>query len=213
MLDFQAYTEQTLPMHFTLSRVRLIGLVLIAVLVAYSGLLGAAKVSRNDQTVSGLTGWLIEDDHIHIELNPLSRDQVRAFYLGRGFSEQLTESIASSCVYQAVIENISESTPATEFEIDLSDWRVIALDGVEQALVSKDEWIKRWTQEGASKGSVLAFKWATFPSQQSYKLKGDYGWGMILFGGQSGESFDVRAVWHVHGEKVEQRVKGLFCAN
>lgn len=170
----------------------------------------AASISRHDQTASGLQGWRIQDENIKIELNPLQKDQVRAFYLGRGFSKQLTERIAGSCVYQAVIENISNPELNTQLEVDLSDWRLN--DGLnELALRSKDEWIQEWTDSGASASAILAFKWATFPARQFFKLTGDYGWGMILFGKPKGETIDLRVKWYTNGELMEQMVTGLSC--
>ena len=184
---------------------------LVSISMSCSGQLAAASVSRHEQTASGLEGWRVEDRNIRIELNPLLRDQVRAFYLGRGFSEALTESIANACVYQTIIENVSAANPPAQLEVDLADWRISGEGVEERPLVSKEEWTQRWALEGAGTASLIAFKWATFPTKQYYKLSGDYGWGMILFGGQAGERFDVDAVWRVDGEVSEQRITGLYC--
>ncbi len=174
------------------------------------GSASGATISRHDQTASGLMGWRVQDANIQIELNPLQKDQVRAFYLGRGFSVPLTERIAEACVYQVVIENISDPETKMPLEVRLSDWRLDGESGP-RALPSKDEWILEWTASGASAASILAFKWATFPSQQDFKLTGDYGWGMMLFGNQTGETFDLHLKWYTEGELVEQFVQGLSC--
>jgi hypothetical protein len=170
----------------------------------------AASIIRHDETVSGILGWRIQDENIKVELNPLLKDQVRAFYLGRGFSEALTERIAGACVYQTVIENVSDPEEDTLLEVNLLDWRIISSFGP-QALRSKEGWIGEWTAAGASATATLAFKWATFPMQQYFKLTGDYGWGMILFGKQTSETFDLRLQWYVDGEPAEQLVAGLSC--
>ena len=170
----------------------------------------AASVSRHDQTASGLSGWLVQDETIKIELNPLLKDQVRAFYLGRGFSEQLTERIAQSCVYQTVIQNVSDEGKNTLLDIDLSEWSIEGVDGLVQ-LIPKDRWIQEWAESGVSEASILAFRWATFPTQQHYELTGDYGWGMILFGAQPDDIFNLRAKWRVNGRSYEQLIEGLNC--
>jgi hypothetical protein len=170
----------------------------------------AASITRHDQTASGLSGWRVQDENIKVELNPLYKDQVRAFYLGRGFSEALTERIADACVYQAVIENVSDPAGDTLLEVNLSDWRIIGSSGP-QALRSKESWIDELTAAGASATATLAFKWATFPTQQYFKLTGDYGWGMMLFGKQTTETFNLQLQWYIDGERVEQRVAGLNC--
>ena len=170
----------------------------------------AASITRHDQTASGLSGWRVQDENIKVELNPLYKDQVRAFYLGRGFSEALTERIADACVYQAVIENVSDPAGDTLLEVNLSDWRILGGSGP-QALRSKENWIDELTAAGASATATLAFKWATFPTQQYFKLTGDYGWGMMLFGKPGAETFDLRLQWFVDGERFEQLVAGLSC--
>jgi len=176
----------------------------------FSGAAMAVTISRHDQTASGLLGWRVQDENIKIELNPLQQDQVRAFYLGRGFSESLTEQIMSACVYQAVIENVTDATVDTLVDVNLADWYLD--DGAgPAALLPKDAWLDEWTKSGASAASVLAFKWATFPTQQAFKLTGDYGWGMILFGRQINETFDLKLKWYTDGLPVEQSVKGLSC--
>lgn len=182
----------------------------IFIVLLSSGSVAAATISRHDQTASGLLGWRVQDRNIKIELNPLLKDQVRAFYLGRGFSGPLTERIADSCVYQTVIENISAPDMNTQVNVNLSDWRVNGESGP-VALPSKGEWIQEWKASGASAASILAFKWATFPTLQYFKLTGDYGWGMILFGKQAGKTFDLLLKWTTDGEPEEQLVQGLSC--
>jgi hypothetical protein len=184
--------------------------VALFIVLALYGSASAATISRHDQTASGLLGWRVQDANIKIELNPLQKDQVRAFYLGRGFSEPLTERIADSCVYQTVIENVSAPDRDTQLEVNLSDWRFSDKTGG-VALRSKEKWIQEWSTSGASSASILAFKWATFPTLQYFKLTGDYGWGMILFGKQTGRTFDLLIKWTTDGEPEEQLVQGLSC--
>jgi hypothetical protein len=182
----------------------------VSLFVLLSNSVSAVNISRHDQTSSGLVGWRVQDDNIKIELNPLHKDQVRAFYLGRGFSISLTERIAEACVYQVVIENISNPRENIQLEVDLSDWRLNDESGP-VVRRSKDEWIQEWTDSGASAASILAFRWATFPTLQNFKLTGDYGWGMVLFGNQTGKTFDLQLKWYTEGHLVEQLVTGLSC--
>lgn len=172
----------------------------------------AAEVSRHDQTASGLQGWLIEDHNIHIELNPLRLDQVRAFYLGRGFSEEMTEQIATACVFQTVIRNISAPDQEVSIDVDLADWRLVE-GQVQLPLTGKDEWLRKWAAAGAGRAAQLAFRWATFPARQSFKLTGDYGWGMILFGKPPGEQFDLLIRWRVNDQAAERLVTAMRCPN
>jgi hypothetical protein len=170
----------------------------------------AANLSRNNETLSGLPGWKVKGENIKIELNPLLRDQVRAFYLGRGFSEAISERISESCVYQTVIENTSDPNRNTQLEVDLSLWRVRS-EKLGQPLINKSSWMRKWKQAGASEASVNAFRWATFPTTQVFNLTGDYGWGMILFGRKPGEHFDLELRWFIDGTPVDQKIENLIC--
>ncbi len=166
----------------------------------------AAEVSQHRETASGASGWRLLDDAIKIELNPLYRDQVRAFYLGRGFSEAVAEWISRQCVFQTVIENVTTPAEPVPVAVDLADWRI-----GDRHLVTKQERLQALEEAGASQAARLAFKWATFPEQQDFKLSGDYGWGMILFGEQPEEGFDLHAVWRVNGEAREYTISNLSC--
>lgn len=170
----------------------------------------AAQVTRHNETVSGLQGWRIQGGYIEIQLNPLKPEQTSAFYLGRGFSEQIAERIAQSCVYQIVIKNISTQNDAKEVSIDLSDWRLIDQRG-ESSLITKQAWREKWLEMGASKAAITAFGWATYPWQQVFSPAGDSGWGMILFGPIEGDSFALTTHWRVDGEPQQQTVEHLLC--
>lgn len=174
--------------------------------------LGAVEVSRHRESASGAEGWRLLDEQIRVELNPLYRDQVRAFYLGRGFSEVIAERISRECVYQAVVENVSSEHVPVSLEVRLAEWGVASAGGGNfQCLVAKPERIKTLARAGASEAALLAFKWATFPEQQDFKLSGDYGWGMILFGEQQGARFDLRVRWYANGEVRQHTIRGLTC--
>ena len=171
----------------------------------------AIQVVRHQETASGADGWRLLGEHIKIELNPLYRDQVRAFYIGRGFSESVSEQLAQLCVFQAVIQNISPADEAVLVDVDLADWRIVGDEGVEHALASKASRMKALEAAGASQAALLAFKWATFPEQQDFKLSGDYGWGMILFGERPAGSFNLRVQWRAGGETRIHTLKNLDC--
>lgn len=167
-------------------------------------------IFKHDDTASGLKGWLMKTDAVEIQLNPLTQDQAKGFYLGRGFSEQVAQQISKKCVYQAVFKNISNAENKTSISVDLSNWgRVDA--GVEKALISKQTWLDKWASMGASDSSLLAFRWATFPSEQDFSISGDYGWGMILFDQPDGQTFDVLTTWQQNNIAKQQLIKGLNC--
>lgn len=181
-------------------------------LLLYSAVGQAAEVVRHSETASGAKGWRLLSEHIKIELNPLYRDQVLGFYLGRGFSEAVSKQISDQCVFQTVIQNVTPEAADTHVEVNLADWRIIADPGATpEPLVSKVDRINALQAAGASSAALLAYKWATFPEQQDFKLSGDYGWGMILFGEQPDGLFDLHVSWRVDGNQHEFTFEGLTC--
>ena len=176
----------------------------------FSFSLKAAEITRHSETASGLQGWLISDGNFEIQLNPLLRDQVRAFYLARGFTDEVTQTIERSCVFQAVMSNVSSPADGISVDVDLSLWRIVTPEG-STPLTDKDSWLQRWDEMGATQASTVAFRWATFPWQQSYVQSGDYGWGMILLGEDLPEGFSVMMRWTVAGQAQSQRIDGLSC--
>lgn len=173
----------------------------------------AAEISRHHQTVSGQPGWLINDGAVEIQLNPLQADQVRAFYLARGFSNEVTQQIESNCVFQLVISNVSKHVDGISIDVDLSQWQ-ITTPGGNFALTDKVDWLQRWKNMGASEASLVAFRWATFPWEQTYVQSGDYGWGMILLGNPTKalpDTFSLMLRWTVAGLLQSQQIEGLSC--
>ncbi len=169
-----------------------------------------ASVTRHDQTASGLQGWVIREGAIEIQLNPLTQDQVRGFYLGRGFSNDIANDIAKRCVYQGIVRNISSEGNRANLFVDLTAWRVSDLRG-KAKLKDKRDWMDHWKAQGADDTALLAFRWATLPSQQNFDQSGDYGWGMIVFGDRTVENFSVMTEWQHNNEIKQQWVKDLYC--
>ncbi len=185
-------------------------IVLVSILVISGGITHAASVTRHDQTASGLQGWRVTDGTVEIQLNPLLRDQVRAFYLARGFSDEITAVIERSCVFQTVITNVSDPASVQAVEVDLSQWRIETGAGL-VPLTDKQLWLQRWAEMGAGEAAKVAFRWATFPWQQQYVQSGDYGWGMILLGEALPEEFKLLLRWDNAGIPQSQEIQGLSC--
>ena len=60
-------------------------------------------------------------------------------------------------------------------------------------------------------GHRVAFRWATFPTQQSFEAGGDYNWGMISFGLPPGSVFDLQLVWRQDNIVKTQWIKQIEC--
>lgn len=172
--------------------------------------ISAANISRTSDTVSGQPGWIVQDGIIEIQLNPLTPDQSRGFYLGRGFSTKIANLIAQQCVFQIVIKNIAKTAASNEVKINLSNWKT-HINNISYPLTTKTQWLENWSSQGESASAILAFRWATFPWEQNFTLPGDFAWGMLLFGSLSGAPFDVTVAWAHNDKYNDQRINDLSC--
>lgn len=183
--------------------------VLIAILI-FAHPVNSLSIRQHEQTASGAPGWLLSDDNIEIQLNPLRKEQVRAFYLGRGFSTDAAESIANSCVFQTVIKNTSSVGLDISIDVNRDNWVVIDTEG-RKKLAPKSVWMDKWQALGESEAAKIAFRWAIFPIEQTFPLTGDYAWGMILFEAKLGEPFAVELEWKENNESHRETIEGLRC--
>lgn len=60
--------------------------------------------------------------------------------------------------------------------------------------------------------SRLAFRWATFPTQQTFEQGGDYNWGMTSFGLPPGTIFDLHVFWMQGSQQKDLWIKSIQCS-
>lgn len=145
---------------------------------------------------------------VYLSLTPLLPDQVRAFYLGRGFDADSAELLATgACVFQTVFRNESV---ANGIAFNLADWRARTPQG-EMPLKLERDWQREWKQRGVSPGARTAFRYALFPTEHRYEV-GDWNMGMTTYALPPGSRFDLKFVWR-EGDKPRQAVMtGVRCA-
>ncbi len=156
---------------------------------------------------TGVETWEIQDKGVILRLAQILPDQVRAFYLARGFSVPATEALARSCVFQTVLRN--ESAPTT-ISFNLAQWRVLTETG-EHTLKLQRDWEKEWEQHGVSDSARLAFAWALFPTEHAYEV-GDWNMGMTTYALPPAARFDLRFVYTIQGRLQAGLIRGLRCA-
>jgi len=176
-------------------------------LFCFSGL-SFAELSKTENTETGLIGWKLEQNGLELELIQRLPDQTRAFFLARGFSAKIANDLATSCIFQTIVRNTGSSAALT---LSLKDWRLNQA-GVSQPLKLKEAWDQTWSEDDVSKSARLAFRWASFPTEQVFQ-KGDYNWGMISFGLPPGTYFDLLLVWGDKKQKRTAKMNKLFCAD
>ncbi len=169
-----------------------------------------AGVTQSVDEETALASWKIDDGDFELELTQLLPDQTRAFFLARGFSKQIANAIATSCIMQTIGRNSAEKGVQGAVDVDLKQWRMLH-DGVEGPIKLKEQWDSEWSSDEVSDTARLAFRWATFPTQQNF-APGDFGWGMTSFGLVPGERFDLKVVWSAAGVQKEAWIRRVQCA-
>ncbi len=167
----------------------------------------AAEVLTETVVDSGARSWVLRDGPLELRLQQLTLDQIRAFYLGRGFDAAEAERIAHGCVFQTVARNIGT---AGSIALNLAHWRLETAGGP-RPIKLKREWNQEFQARGTPPSARIAFRWATFPTEQSFDPS-DYNWGMTTFGLPPGTRFDLALQWWVDGQPQQTLIKSMSCA-
>ncbi len=165
-----------------------ITIVSILVLSSFSSYADVLQTRRVD-SVTGAKTWEIQVDGVFFSLTQLLPDQVRAFYVNRGFTLAQIEPYASSCVYMTVLRN--DNAPGVIHYVS-GNWPV-SVNGRHYELVPVNQWVERLSGSGVKKSAVIAFRWAQFPPEQEYRPGGDWNQGMLFMGLSAGSLFDITA--------------------
>ena len=169
-----------------------------------------ADVIRSVDEQTGLLSWRMQEGDFELKVTQLLPDQTRAFFLARGFSKETANTIATGCIMQTIGSNSADKDAHGAVDVDLKRWRMLH-NGSEGPIKPKEQWDSEWPAGKVSDAARLAFRWATFPTQQDF-APGDYGWGMTSFGLLPGSYFDLKVVWSAGGVQKEAWIRGIQCA-
>ena len=169
----------------------------------------AFHINKTTSVDTGLIEWKLIDENFQLQLVQRLPDQTRSFFEARGFNKAITNKIATSCVFQSIIHNTSKDK-SQRIHVALKDWR-IKINQKTLPIKLKEQWNKEWKSETVKPSSRIAFRWATFPSEQFFEPSGDYNWGMISFGPAPGETFDLNVIWETNQIKKSVWIKNIIC--
>ena len=164
--------------------------------------------SKHVDATTGITSWEINTQGVSFSLTQILPEQVKAFYVNRGFTLAQTELFASSCVYMTIMRN--DSAPGTIHFVK-SNWSVIA-NKKSHPLLSVDTWMRKLKDNKVKKSALLAFRWAQFPPEQEFEVGGDWNQGMYSVGLPPGSLFDVIVRWDINGKAYQTTLQGVQCA-
>lgn len=154
----------------------------------------------------GVRTWRWSGDGVSLRLTQILPDQVRGFYQARGFNVAETDLIARTCVFQTVLKNEASSGPV---DTNLAEWW-IEVDGHKGELKLEQQWQQQWESLDVSQTARLAFRWALFPTVQSF-AKGDWNMGMTMFALSPSTVFDLHVNWVVGDRSHGAVVRALQC--
>ncbi len=166
-----------------------------------------ADTQRRTDPDSGALSFETRAHGVALSLTQLLPDQLRAFYLARGFSPAAAERFAGACVFMTVLRN---EAATGEVAFRLADWRVTA-EGGARTLPDLNHWMGQWQALGVAEPARLAFRWAQFPPEQEY-APGEWNQGMLATGLPAGAGFDLIARWESAGSTYEGRLHDARCA-
>lgn len=172
-------------------------------LAATAALAGPDRVDP----VTGAATWEMHRDGVTLSLTQLLPDQVRAFYVNRGFELSDAEVFANACVYMAVMRNQSADGVISFRQ---ADWEVHTGEG-SRPVPPVESWLRQWEERGVPQPARLAFRWAQLPPEQHY-APGEWNQGMLATGLPPGSRFDLTARWTLAGETFEGRLTDVRCA-
>jgi hypothetical protein len=176
-------------------------------LVAFGSFPSIAEPVRIDPQTGAAT-FEIQAHGVSLSLSQLLPDQVRAFYVARGFDLADADIFAAACVYMTVLRN---DTAPGELDFRLADWE-IRYEGEIRNLPPLEDWLNQWSARGVPDAAKLAFRWAQFPSEQSY-APGEWNQGMLATGLPPGSRFDMIARWRIADQTYEGRLDDVRCTD
>ncbi|NNK14860.1 MAG: hypothetical protein HKP52_11535 [Desulfofustis sp.] len=169
----------------------------------------AADQNHTVDETTGIESWETSVAGVSVSLTQILPDQLRAFYVNRGFDSEVIEPYAKSCVYMTVLRN---DAAAGVVRFRLSEWRINTKSGV-RPLVSTETWVERLQMAKPGNAAMVAFRWAQFPPEHAYEPGGDWNQGMLSIGLAPGAEFDLSVRWEIDGKQYYGELTNVRCAH
>jgi len=176
--------------------------------------LTASELEKTVDKETQLSAWKLSEGNFQLELIQRSPEQTRSFFQARGFSIKVADDIATSCVFQTIGRNTEADNKTDSVSVDLSEWRIVVADSQNKTakpIKLKEHWNEEWKGANVSTASRIAFRWATYPSEQSFDPGGDFNWGMISVGPKPEVVFDLHIVWKQGDKKHDAWIRQMQC--
>jgi len=116
-----------------------------------------------------------QSEKLTVRLVPRTPQQIAAFYIARGFTEQMVDVLRRQCFITISIKNTSQQI----IWLDLSNWQFRNSDGDIQRLDRK-YWFARWKDMRIPLAHQSIFRWTLLPEQLDFRPGEREGGNIIL---------------------------------
>lgn len=164
--------------------------------------------TQHTNSATGAKTWGVTAHGVHFSLTQILPEQLKAFYVNRGFSLEQIKPYVSSCVYMTVLRN--DNAPG-EIHFISHHWNILVKNKPHK-LKPTGEWLKQLSNSGVKKSALIAFRWAQFPPEQKYEPGGNWNQGMLSVGLPPKTVFDAIAKWDIKGKMYQAKLTGVQCA-
>ena len=136
-------------------------------------------------------------------------EQIRAFYLARGFPQAAVHELEAKCLVTIGVQNGRDDV----LWLEPAKWRFTTDKGEKVARISRPEWNARWTQLNIPLASRATFGWTQLPESRDL-LPGEWVGGNVAVVAPS-EAFSVEAIFDTganrRGPKIKIKADKLKC--
>jgi hypothetical protein len=111
----------------------------------------------------------LEDAVLKLIVIPRTREQMKAFYEGRGFPKQAIGAIAEACFMTVIVKNKTDNV----LWLELDNWRINGAADIKR--LDRAYWKQRWESLNVPMSNQSTFGWTLLPERRD--LRADEGVG------------------------------------
>lgn len=135
----------------------------------------------------------LEDAILKLIVIPRTREQMKAFYEGRGFPKQAIGAIAEACFMTVIVKNKTDDV----LWLELDNWQV--RDAADIKRLDRAYWKQRWESLNVPMSNQSTFGWTLLPERRDLRV--DEGVGGNITVTYSKQPFTLNARFYLGADK------------
>jgi hypothetical protein len=116
-----------------------------------------------------------EDSQVMVRVVMRTRDQLTAFYLGRGFKQAAIDKILETCFITPIIHNKTLDV----LWLELDEWQFNQGDTLIPR-IKRDYWPDQWRETGLPQAHQSTFGWTLMPEVRDLRLDEGVGGSVVI---------------------------------